>query len=239
MLASVLFAPNADARVAVLKPKFDDNSLNWAGYYTLAKPGQKITQVSGTTYVPRIKVLPPTLAASWVGIGGANTSDLIQAGVAFGQLEGYYAWFERLPESIQPIRSGCNGDNNCTVVPGDRIDMDIRHLGGNNWRMTLVNVGKWSWAMDTPYNSTFSSAEWIFEAPSYFGVYTIPANIPQAQFHNNRYTVDGQARMLRSGEANRTHVAGLTRSPRVSTTSGIRNDSAFKVCPYKQVCPKP
>ena len=131
--------------------------------------------MAGTTFVPRMKALSPTLAASWVGIGGARTTDLIQAGVAFGQLDGYFAWFERLPESIQPITSGCVGDNKCTVVPGDRIDMDIRHLGNNNWRITLLNVNKWSWSMDTPYKSSFSSAEWIFEAPSYFGaVYTVP-----------------------------------------------------------------
>lgn len=237
VLASVAFAPRASA-VRVLKPRFDDNSLNWAGYYVAAKPGQRITEVSGFTFAEKYRVAPPTLAASWVGIGGANTQDLIQAGVAFGQLEGYYAWFERLPEPMQPIRSGCAGDPRCTVVQGDRIDMNIRFLGGNTWRMTLVNVGKWSWSMDTPYDSSFSSAEWIYEAPSYFGaVYTIPANVPHAQFHRNRYVVNGQERTLRQHEATRT-IFGLGRA-KISAVSDVRRDSGFQVCPYKLNCPKP
>ncbi len=237
VLASTVFAPHADAKLRPFQAKFDDDSLNWAGYYVLPAAGQKITEVSGTTFVPKMKVLPPTLSASWVGIGGANTSDLIQAGVAFGQLEGYYIWFERLPESIQPVRSGCVGDNTCKVVPGDRIDMRIVNTGGDNWNITLVNVGKWSWSFNTPYKSTFSSAEWIFEAPSYFGVYTIPARVPQAQFLNNRYVINGQAKMLKRSEANKTQVG--FGPAYIESTSDIRNDSGFKVCPYKLTCPKP
>ncbi len=248
VLGAVAFAPRADARIPlftpgafshVMKAKADDNSLNWAGYYVPAKGGEKITEVSGTTYAPKMKLLPPTQAASWVGVGGANSNDLIQAGVAFGQLDGYYAWFERLPESIQPITSGCVGDNACTVVAGDRIDMRIRHLGGDQWNMALVNVGKWSWSMDTAYKSSFSSAEWIYEAPSYFGlVYTPPANVPHARFFSNRYVVNGQAKALRQSDATRTHFSpiGIVRG---STTSNVRGDSAFKVCPYKQSCPTP
>lgn len=247
VVGAVAFAPKADARVRVLKPgafskvlaaKADDSSLNWAGYYRLAKPGEKITEVSGTTYAPKLKLLPPTLSASWVGIGGATGSDLIQAGVAFGQIDGYYAWFERLPEPIRPITSGCVGDNTCKVVQGDRIDMHIRHLGGDNWRMSLINVGKWSWSMDTPYKSSFSSAEWIYEAPSYFGVYTIPANIAHARFFSNRYVVNGQARTLKQSEANRTHVSAIG-VPKVSTASDATAAGNFQVCPYKQRCPKP
>jgi hypothetical protein len=237
VFVSVAFAPHADARLRPLKPKFDDDSLNWAGYYVLPPAGQKVTQVSGTTYVPKLRLLPPTQAASWVGIGGATGTDLIQAGVAFGQLDGYYIWFERLPESIQGVYSGCVGDNNCTVVPGDRIDMDIRNTGGDNWRISLVNVGKWSWSMNTAYKSTFSSAEWIFEAPSYFGVYTVPPRVPHAQFLNNRYTVNGQTKALKQSEATRTAFSLIV--AKISSTSDVRADSGFQVCPYVQTCPKP
>lgn len=237
LLASVAAAPHADARARLFKAKYDDDSLNWAGYYVPAKSGEKITEVIGSTFVPKIKVIPPTQAASWVGIGGATGTDLIQAGVAFGYVDGYYAWFERLPESIQPIRSGCVGDNTCKVVPGDRIDMRIVNVGGDNWLMQLTNVGKWSWSMNTPYKSTFSSAEWIFEAPSYFGAYTVPPRIAHAQFHNNWYVVNGQPKMLKQSEAARTHFSLIV--AKVSTTSDVRKDSGFQVCPYQQTCPKP
>ncbi|MDP1795560.1 MAG: G1 family glutamic endopeptidase [Acidimicrobiales bacterium] len=251
-IAGVAFAPGADARAArpaafskLFAAKADDASLNWAGYYRLAKPGEKITEVSGTTYAPKLKLLPPTQAAAWVGIGGATTSDLIQAGVAFGRVDGYYAWFERLPEPIRPITSGCVGDNTCRVAQGDRIDVHIKHLGNDTWRIYVTNVNKWSWSMDTPYNSSFSSAEWILEAPIYslnaapfVPIFTTPANIAHARFFSNRYVVNGQARVLKQNEATRTHVSPVG-VPRVSTASDVRGDSAFQVCPYKQNCPKP
>lgn len=241
---SVVSAPGVQAKAKPLRAKADAYSLNWAGYYVLAKPGQRVTEVSGSTFAPKLKLLPPTQAASWVGIGGAMGSDLIQAGVAFGQVDGYYAWFERLPEPIQRISSGCVGDATCKVSQGDRIDMNIRHLGGNLWRMSLANAGKWTWSMDTAYDSSFSSAEWIYEAPSYsflglpVGVYTTPANIAHARFLTNRYVLNGQGKVLKQGDATRTHFSPVG-VPKISTPSNVKANGDFAVCPYKQTCKTP
>ena len=90
------------------------DSLNWAGY--AVTPGSGISAVSGTFTVPSVGVLPPGFSASWAGIGGYTTSDLIQAGVSEnsaigGELLGgqYDAWYEILPASETPI-TGCSGD---------------------------------------------------------------------------------------------------------------------------------
>ena len=85
------------------------DSLNWAGY--AVTPGSGITAVSSTFTVPSAGELPPGFSASWAGIGGYTTSDLIQAGVSEnsaigGELLGggqYNAWYEILPASETPI----------------------------------------------------------------------------------------------------------------------------------------
>ncbi|MHB8329564.1 MAG: G1 family glutamic endopeptidase, partial [Acidimicrobiales bacterium] len=77
-------------------------SGNWAGYVDIAST---ITSVEGSFIVPNAGTLPPGVSATWVGIGGYGTSDLIQAGTQqisspFGQFfagGSYAAWYEMLP----------------------------------------------------------------------------------------------------------------------------------------------
>ena len=57
------------------------DSLNWSGY-AVTPTGGGITAVSSTFTVPTAGLVPPGFAATWTGIGGYNTSDLIQAGTA-------------------------------------------------------------------------------------------------------------------------------------------------------------
>ena len=57
-------------------------SGNWAGYVAT---GSSITSVTGSWTVPSAGTVPPGLSATWVGIGGYKTSDLIQAGTPAGQ----------------------------------------------------------------------------------------------------------------------------------------------------------
>src|SRR6185437_16832908 len=96
--------------------------------------------------------LPPGFAASWAGIGGFNTSDLIQAGVSENDAVGgalvggqYNAWYEILPAAETPI-SGCTGNvPSCTVKPGDKVSVNISNAGGNTWTIALRDAGHWSW----------------------------------------------------------------------------------------------
>src|SRR4051794_37101673 len=56
-------------------------SLNWAGYAVTPASGN-ITAVDSTFTVPTASLVPPGFAATWTGIGGYNTSDLVQAGIS-------------------------------------------------------------------------------------------------------------------------------------------------------------
>src|SRR5438552_3018688 len=93
------------------------SSLNWSGY--AVTPGSGVTAVKGTFIVPSAGLDPPGFAATWAGIGGYNTSDLIQAGVEEDSLPNnpvlghqYQAWYELLPASETPI-SNCTGNSSC------------------------------------------------------------------------------------------------------------------------------
>src|ERR1700691_4396415 len=131
--AAALAGPSAQSGVNHLIRVSGDtaDSLNWAGY--AVTPGSGITGVSGTFTVPTAGELPPGFSASWAGIGGYTTSDLIQAGVSENSALGgevlggqYNAWYEILPASETEITGGCSGSvPSCTVNPGDKITVNI------------------------------------------------------------------------------------------------------------------
>src|SRR5262249_3052981 len=89
----------------VIVPAGPGQSHNWSGYDAT---GGTFTGVSGTWSVPK-----PTGAqrvssgATWVGIGGVRTHDLIQAGtqeIVLGSGQGRYsAWVGLLPSTSRPV----------------------------------------------------------------------------------------------------------------------------------------
>jgi hypothetical protein len=134
-------------------------SQNWAGY---AATGGTFTSVSGTWAVPSVSASSSTSAdATWVGIGGVQTRDLLQAGAdatsAGGQVR-YTAWIETLPQPSTTVP--------LTVSPGDSISVTISQQTGNTWHIAMQDrtTGQ-QYQTDVAYNSSQSSAEWIEEAP--------------------------------------------------------------------------
>jgi hypothetical protein len=134
-------------------------SENWSGY---AATGSNFTAVSGTWTVPQSSSNGNFASgATWVGIGGVNTRDLIQAGTeetASGSNVRYNAWIELLPAASHPI--------NLTVQPGDSVTVSIADQGSNQWQISFKDntTGK-SYQTMVQYTSSHSSAEWIEEAP--------------------------------------------------------------------------
>jgi hypothetical protein len=222
------------------------DSLNWAGY--AVTPGSGITAVSSVFKVPTAGEVPPGFSASWAGIGGFSTSDLIQAGVSENDAVGgallggqYNAWYEILPASETPITSGCTGNvPSCAVNPGDTITVNISNAGGNTWDISLSDAGNWSWSTSLSYASTESSAEWIQEAPSLAGAQTLPADVGTVSFGGtSTYTVGGVTQTI--AEGNPTLIdespVGVVNE---ATTSPLASDGqSFNVCVYAQSCAAP
>jgi hypothetical protein len=227
---------------AALRRHADESSLNWAGYAVLPPAKHKITAVNSTFTVPQVYDLTPGFAATWTGIGGHDTSDLIQAGVSEDYGSDYYAWFELLPNAETIITAGCTGDPKCTVAPGDTFTVNITEQASapGNWTISLDNQGKWTWSTTVAYTSTYSSAEWIHEAPSLGPAQTVLPLMDNASFGSgNTYTLDG-------GTTANTIAAGSPRS--ISMVDGVviaealpsalgPDGSSFLVCDYASTCP--
>ncbi|HVV76496.1 MAG TPA: G1 family glutamic endopeptidase [Mycobacteriales bacterium] len=219
-------------------------SLNWAGYaVTPAKGG--ITGVNSTFTVPTAGLLPPGFAATWTGIGGYNTSDLIQAGVSENSLPDnpvsgaqYGAWYEILPAAETPI-TGCNGDAACTVTPGDDVSVSISLAGANLWAISIADTtAGWTWAQNVPYTSSESSAEWIHEAPTLVAQ-TLLANTGTTHFGpTSTYTVGSTTNTIAQGDPTLINLSpGLVNE---ATTSPLAADGqSFNVCAYAQTCAAP
>jgi ketosteroid isomerase-like protein len=138
-----------------------DDSLNWSGY---AATSGTFTGVSGTWTVPPFSPdSTPGIDATWVGIGGANSNDLIQAGtdeeVDGGGTTEYEAWIETLPRAAQTVPLSVN--------PGDSVTVNLTQTAKGTWDISIKNntTGQ-NYDKSVQYNSSLSSAEWIEEAPT-------------------------------------------------------------------------
>lgn len=150
-------APRGPAPAAVASGH--ETSSNWSGY---SADGGRFSAVGATWTVPQPRDGTDGVEATWVGIGGVASRDLIQAGtqtIASGGSVQYSAWIEMLPASSRTVP--------LAVSPGDRVRASITNESGNTWRISLedLTTGK-SYATTVAYRSTFSSAGWIEEAPS-------------------------------------------------------------------------
>ncbi len=138
-------------------------SYNWAGY--IANQGT-YTAVSATWRVPQV-LAAHSLAgeATWVGIGGVESDDLIQAGTQSmtenGQVE-YETWYETLPEvsQVAPL----------SVSAGDSITVALTEVGTDTWQILFVNNTTDKQSVRTvTYHSEHSSANWVEESPLVVG----------------------------------------------------------------------
>ena len=218
------------------------DSLNWSGY--AVTPGSGVTAVSSTFTVPAAGLVPPGFAATWAGIGGYNTSDLIQAGTAeqsapSNPLVGpqYYAWYELLPNSETQL-TNCTGDANCTVTPGDSVSVNIGLVSGNTWSISVSDSGKWSWSQNVSYSSSESSAEWILEAPTLVAQ-TLLAPVGTVHFGpTSTYTAGGATHTIAAG--NPTQIDLGTGVVNEATPSALASDGqSFNDCAYAQSCAAP
>jgi len=219
------------------------DSLNWSGY-AVTPTGGGVTAVSSSFTVPSAELVPPGFAATWTGIGGYNTSDLIQAGTAEQSApsnpllgDQYYAWYELLPASETQL-TNCTGDPNCTVTPGDNVTVNISQVSGNTWSISMTDAGKWSWSRDVTYASSESSGEWILEAPTLVAQ-TLLANVGTVHFGpTSTYTAGGVTHTIAEGDPTQIFLSpGVVNE---ATPSALASDGqSFNDCAYAPTCAAP
>jgi hypothetical protein len=166
------------------------SSSNWSGY---AASGGTFTSVTGTWTVPTVAGTTAGADATWVGIGGLTTSDLIQAGTQ-AQVDGsgnvqYSSWIEMLPAASQRVP--------LSVTAGDSVTVTITQQSGNDWLIAMKNNSTGgTYNITVQYSSTNSSAEWVQEAPS-IGRGLVPLDdFGTVQFTGGSAVRDGSAMSL-------------------------------------------
>ena len=171
-------------------PHNESTSTNWSGYalstgtYTSAASSWTVPTVSFVNYSSH-----PSFedSSTWIGIGGFNTSDLIQLGteqyVSSSGVTTYQPWYEILPASETVLPS------QYTISPGDAISASLTCTSNctaestkTTWTLSMTDSTKgWTWTMNLTYKSSLSSVEWIEEAPTFSGIVALP-NYGSVQF---------------------------------------------------------
>src|SRR5947208_2296572 len=216
---------------------FNKNDATIMRDTTTAEHYQEMVQINndlaagGFTSVPGTWVVPQPAAASigaeatWVGIGGVNTRDLIQAGtqtmVSNGSVH-YEAWIEMLPDSSQSVA--------LTVRPGDSVTATITERTAGAWLISIKNnTTSQTYSNTVTYNSSKSSAEWIEEAPS-SGRSVVPLNdFGVITFTNGSTVKNGQNVTISGAGATSVTMINGTRQAIAQPSTLTSDGSSFSV----------
>jgi len=164
----------------------DYTSANWSGYLAT---GQSYTSISADWHAtdPTGNSTSTSADATWIGIGGVTTKDLIQVGTdnsvsASGQISSS-AFYEVLPNPAVQITT-------MVVSPNDSISASINEVGSNEWTIQIIDsTSNTSFTTTISYDSSLSSAEWIEEDPSNSSGQLIPFdNFGTVEFTNGLTT---------------------------------------------------
>jgi hypothetical protein len=167
--------------------------------------------------------------ATWVGIGGVTSDDLLQAGTqatvdSSGQVT-YSAWVEALPQASRTVPLDVN--------PGDAITVTLTQQAGGTWQVSILNqtTGQ-RYQRVVQYNSSLSSAEWVEEAPAAVsaGVRIVPLdNFGQVQFQKGSATLNGRQVTIAQAGATPITMAGRGGQALAQTSALGADGSSFTV----------
>lgn len=137
-----------------------NTSLNWSGYVSKGGP---FTSISGSWIVPSIALSQSAQAdATWIGIGGVSSGDLIQVGtqaIVQNGVVSYEAWYELLPADSIPVP--------LTIHAGDSVTASLEQEQMGVWQIVIRDITSGqNYSTTVTYSSSLSSAEWIEEMPS-------------------------------------------------------------------------
>ena len=152
----------ADTLPAINVGSSTNTSLNWAGY--VASSGS-YNGIGANWIVPTVSGTSTAADATWIGIGGVNSQDLIQAGTQAMSENGsinYIAWYELLPADMVQVP--------LAISPGNSVTVSLLENSGNLWTINFRNnTTNQNYTTTVNYASSNSSAEWIEEMPTLAG----------------------------------------------------------------------
>ena len=201
------------------------SSYNWAGYVS---SGGTYTSITGSWIIPTVSPATTYTAmdATWVGIGGVNSTDLIQAGTqAEADPNGsivYQAWVETLPQISQQVA--------LTVNAGDAMTVSLTQASAGLWNVSLQDkTSGQSYQTSVSYTSSLSSAEWIEEMPSLATSFVPLDNFGTVQFTGGSTTINGTPETISQANASELTMISTT-GQTLATPSALGVDgSSFSV----------
>lgn len=172
----------------------DYTSSNWSGYLASGESYSSIS-ASWNATDPSGNGASTSADATWIGIGGVTTHDLIQVGTdnsvsPSGQISSS-AFYELLPSEATQITT-------MVVSPNDSISASIQEVGTNEWTINITDsTSNTSFTTTVDYDSSLSSAEWIEEDPSNSSGQLIPFdNFGSVEFRDGLTTVNGTSQNI-------------------------------------------
>jgi hypothetical protein len=222
-MTAIIIGSLAYGQTAYAADALSATSSNWAGY---AVQNGSYTGVSGTWVIPELSY-STTLAsnATWVGIGGRSSGDLIQAGVyEIAKSDGatYQAWYELLPDNSTPI--------NLPVHPGDSISVAIIETSVDIWNVVITNnTSHQQFAKVVNYHSSRSSAEWIQERPMVNGAFADLSGFTPVRFSGATAVQNGQRASLTQLNPQMLNMIDTSTNTALAVPSPLNNDNTFSV----------
>lgn len=198
-------------------------SSNWSGYFM---SGKTFTTVSGswTATDPTGNGSSTSADATWIGIGGVGTNDLIQTGtentVSSSGKVSTSAFYELIPAGPVYI-------DTLLVRPNDSLSASITEIAAGQWTITITDTttGK-TFSTSVSYASSHATAEWIQEDPSYASGGLVPFDFfGLASFRNAAATGNGSSLSLSSGKAAAIALVDSSNNP-LATPSVLTADGA-------------
>lgn len=221
LLASLVGSTSSGV-TALNIPSNGNTSLNWAGY---AATSGTFTGVGANWNVPYATAPTSTAQlaadATWVGIGGVSSHDLIQAGTQTIFQNGaptYEAWYELLPaDSVQvPL----------TVHPGDAMTVSLTETSAGEWQISFADASTGqNYTTSIAYQSSLSSAEWIEEMPSDQRGFVSLDNFGNVAFANG-FAIENGSRVSLAGAGAQAMIMTNGAGQTLATTSSLGADGA-------------
>lgn len=203
------------------------SSTNWAGW--LSTSGS-FTSVSGSWIAPHATGIAGTTSAdaTWIGIGGVSSNDLIQVGtvnvIAADGTVDTSAFYELLPGASQTIPG-------VSVSPGDSLSASVSETSPGQWIISITdNTNGQTFTQSVAYASSHSSAEWIEEDPSYGRNRLIPLDrFGVATFTNGLATSGGITRNILGNQSVPITLVNNAGQALATTSALTAGGSSFSV----------
>jgi hypothetical protein len=199
-----------------------NTTVNWSGYD--ASNGT-YSGISGSWTIPSVSGSDPSSAdATWIGLGGVNSTDLIQTGTQNevnqdGSVQ-TTAFYELLPDNETPIQA-------ISVNPGDKISASINLISSGFWQISLLDqTNGQRYTTEVQYDSSESSAEWVEEDPSDVTGQQVPLdNFGTVNITGASATLNGQSEDLNSLGAQVLTMVNDADQP-LATVSGLSSQGS-------------